>query len=217
MDNWEELAEQMVDMQIIARDVEDQAVLSAMRKVKRHIFVPEQCEADAYIDRPLPIGEFQTISQPFIVARMTELLCIKSGLKVLEIGAGSGYQSAILSFLGAEVWGLERVEELVIRSRNNLAAAGLKAHIILKDGIDGYPDEAPYDRIIITAAVEEIAKAWVDQLTDDGLLVAPVKVSEQMQRLLLLKKNGEEKWFEYCRFVPLISGIQLGNEIINRT
>jgi protein-L-isoaspartate(D-aspartate) O-methyltransferase len=208
MKNWEKMAEQMVDMQIIARDVNDEAVLSAMRKVPRHIFVPECCESDAYIDRPLPLGEFQTISQPFIVARMTELLNVKNGMKVLEIGAGSGYQAAILSYLGASVWGLERVEKLVIRAKNSLAAAGLRAHIILKDGIDGYPEEAPYDRIIITAAVDEIEQAWVDQLTENGLLVAPVKVSEQMQRLLLLSKSGEDKWFEYCRFVPLMRGTQ---------
>jgi protein-L-isoaspartate(D-aspartate) O-methyltransferase len=197
----------MVDMQIISRDVKNEAVLSAMRKVPRHIFVPEFCLSDAYIDRPLPIGEFQTISQPFIVARMTELLNVESGMKVMEIGAGSGYQAAILSYLGASVWGLERVEELVIRARNSLEAASLKAHIVLKDGVDGYPEEAPYDRIIITAAVESIKQAWIDQLDDDGLLVAPVKVSEQIERLLLMKKNGEEKWFEYCRFVPLLSGV----------
>lgn len=208
MYDWERLAEQMVDVQIMSRDVKNAAVLSAMRKVPRHIFVPEPCVSDAYIDRPLPIGEFQTISQPFIVARMTELLSIESGMKVLEIGAGSGYQAAILSYLGASVWGLERVNELVIRARNNLATANLQAHIILKDGVDGYPEESPYDRIIITAAVEEIKQAWIDQLTNDGLLVAPVKVSEQVQRLLVLKKNGEDKWFEYCRFVPLMNGVE---------
>ena len=208
MENWKRLAKQMVDVQIVARDVKNQAVLSAMREVPRHIFVPEFCISDAYIDRPLPLGEFQTISQPFIVARMTELLCVESGMKVLEIGAGSGYQAAILSYLGAIVWSLERVEELVIRAKNNLAAANLKAHIVLKDGIEGYPEGAPYDRIIITAAVEDITQCWIDQLTENGLLVAPVKVSEQMQRLLLRKKNGEDQWFEYCRFVPLMSGIQ---------
>ncbi|MCL1875784.1 MAG: protein-L-isoaspartate(D-aspartate) O-methyltransferase [Synergistaceae bacterium] len=208
MYDWERLAELMVDMQIMSRDVKNQAVLSAMRKVPRHIFVPESCMSDAYIDRPLPIGDLQTISQPFIVARMTELLSVESGMKVLEIGAGSGYQAAILSYLGAVVWGLERVNELVIRARDNLSAAGLKANIILKDGIDGYPEESPYDRIIVTAAVEEIKQAWIDQLSDDGILVAPVKVSEQVQRLLVLKSNGEDKWFEYCRFVPLMSGVQ---------
>jgi len=208
MENWKRLAKQMVDVQIVARDVKNKAVLSAMREVPRHIFVPEFCMSDAYIDRPLPLGEFQTISQPFIVARMTELLSVESGMKVLEIGAGSGYQAAILSYLGAVVWSLERVEELVVCAKNNLAAAGLEAHIVLKDGIDGYPEEAPYDRIIITAAVEDIAQSWIDQLTESGSLVAPVKVSEQVQRLLLLKKNGEEKWFEYCRFVPMMSGIQ---------
>jgi len=208
MDDWKELAEQMVDVQIIARDVKDEAVLSAMREVPRHVFVPEFCMSDAYIDRPLPLGEFQTISQPFIVARMTELLNIKSGMKVLEIGAGSGYQAAILSYLGADVWSMERVEKLAKRAKKNLATADLKAQIIWKDGVDGYPDEAPYDRIIITAAVDGITQAWLDQLTANGLLIAPVKVSEQIQRLLLRKKNGEDKWFEYCRFVPLMNDIQ---------
>jgi protein-L-isoaspartate(D-aspartate) O-methyltransferase len=103
---------------------------------------------------------------------------------------------------------LERVEKLAMYAKNNLAAAGLKAHVIWKDGIDGYPEEAPYDRIIITSSVEEITQAWVDQLTDNGLLLAPVKVSEQVERLLLLKKNGEDEWFEYCRFVPMMHGIQ---------
>ena len=208
MDDWKRLAKQMVDVQIIARDVKNEAVLSAMREVPRHIFVPEDCISHAYVDRPLPLGEFQTISQPFIVARMTELLSVKSGMKVLEIGSGSGYQSAILSYLGSVVWSVERVEELAVRARNNLMAADFKANIIWKDGVDGYPEEAPYDRIIITAAVEEVAKAWMDQLDENGLLVAPVKVSEQVQRLLLRKKNGEDKWFEYCRFVPLMHDIQ---------
>ena len=208
MKDWEKIAEQMVEVQIKARDVKDEAVLSAMREVPRHVFVPEYCVSDAYIDRPLPLGEFQTISQPFMVARMTELLNVESGMKVLEIGAGSGYQAAILSYLGAVVWSVERVKELAVRAENNLAAAGLKAHIIWKDGIDGYPEAAPYDRIIITAAVDEIAQAWLDQLADDGSLVAPVKVSELMQRLLVLKKNGEDKWFEYCRFVPLMPDIE---------
>ncbi|MCL1941429.1 MAG: protein-L-isoaspartate(D-aspartate) O-methyltransferase [Synergistaceae bacterium] len=208
MDDWKKLAEQMVDVQIIGRDVRDEAVLSAMREVPRHVFVPEGCVSHAYTDRPLPLGEFQTISQPFIVARMTELLSVNNGMKVLEIGTGSGYQAAILSYLGAAVWSLERVEELAARARNNLGAAGFKADIIWKDGVDGYPEAAPYDRIIITAAVEDVEQAWMDQLTEDGLLVAPVKVSEQVQRLLLRQKNGEDKWFEYCRFVPLMHDIQ---------
>ncbi|MCL2768076.1 MAG: protein-L-isoaspartate(D-aspartate) O-methyltransferase [Synergistaceae bacterium] len=208
MDNWKRLAELMVEVQIIARDVKDEAVLSAMREVPRHVFVPEDCVSDAYIDRPLPLGEFQTISQPFIVARMTELLSVESGMKILEIGGGSGYQAAVLSYLGAVVWSLERVGELVARAKNNLAAADIKAHMIWKDGFEGYPEEAPYDRIIITAAVDEIAQTWMDQLTENGLLVAPVKVSDQVERLLLRKKNGEDKWFEYCRFVPLMHDIQ---------
>ncbi|MCL2147235.1 MAG: protein-L-isoaspartate(D-aspartate) O-methyltransferase [Synergistaceae bacterium] len=206
MKNWEKMAEQMVEMQIIARDVINEAVLSAMRNVPRHIFVPDDCVSDAYIDRPLPLGEFQTISQPYIVARMTELLEVESGMKVLEIGAGSGYQAAILSYLGANVWGVERVEELVMRAKNSLAAANLRANIIWKDGSDGYPDEAPYDRIIITAAVKVIEQTWIDQLTENGLLLAPVKVSGQVERLLLRSKNGEDKWREYCRFVPLMRG-----------
>ena len=206
MKNWEKMAEQMVEMQIIARDVHDEAVLSAMRKVPRHIFVPDDCVSDAYIDRPLPLGEFQTISQPYIVARMTELLDVESGMKVLEIGAGSGYQAAILSYLGASVWGVERVEELVKRAKESLAAANLQANIIWKDGEDGYPDEAPYDRIIITASVKEVEQTWIDQLKENGLLLAPVKVSGQVERLLLRSKIGEDKWFEYCRFVPLMRG-----------
>jgi protein-L-isoaspartate(D-aspartate) O-methyltransferase len=206
MKNWEKMAERMVEMQIISRDVNNEAVLSAMRKVPRHIFVPDDCVCDAYIDRPLPLGEFQTISQPYIVARMTELLDVENGMKVLEIGAGSGYQAAILSYLGASVWGVERVKELVKRKKKSLAAANLQAHIIWMDGENGYPEEAPYDRIIITAAVSEIEQTLVDQLTENGLLLAPVRVSGQVERLLLRNKNGEDKWFEYCRFVPLMRG-----------
>ena len=208
MDNWKKLAEQMVDVQIIARDVKNEAVLAAMREIPRHIFVPKDCVSNAYIDRALPLGECQTISQPFIVARMTELLNVEKGMKVLEIGAGSGYQAAVLSYLGASVWSIERVKELAVRARNNLRAVNLKADIIWRDGVDGYPDEAPYDRIIVTAAVEEIAQAWIDQLNENGLLIAPVCVSDMVQRFLLQKKNGEGKWFDYCRFVPLLHSIQ---------
>ena len=208
MDNWKILAEQMVDVQIIARDVQDEAVLSAMREIPRHLFVPDDYILNAYIDRALPLGECQTISQPFIVARMTELLNVERGMKVLEIGAGSGYQAAVLSHLGAVVWSIERVEKLVTQAKNNLSAVNLKANIIWKDGVDGYPEEAPYDRIIVTAAVEEIAQAWIDQLAENGLLIAPVCVSDMVQRLLLRKKYGEEKWFDYCRFVPLLHSIQ---------
>lgn len=214
MEFWIKQAERMVEEQIAGRGVSDETVMSAMRNVPRHLFVPESLEENAYIDRPLPLGECQTISQPFMVARMTELLDVKPGLKILEIGTGSGYQAAILAYLGARVWTLERVAELAERAEVNLNAAGFgsdKVKVIFSDGIQGYPEAAPYDRVIVTAAVSEVAHVWYEQMRDGGVLVAPVNVPGQnTQRLLTRRKLGSahDIWDEYCRFVPLLDGVE---------
>lgn len=216
MEHWKKYAERMVEEQIVGRGLRDERTLSAMRGVPRHLFVPEPLVEDSYIDRPLPIGDCQTISQPFMVARMTQLLDVAPGMKILEIGTGSGYQSAVLAYLGAFVWSIERVDELAERARKNIKAAGFEetVKIIFSDGVNGYPEAAPYDRIIVTAAVPEVLPVWYEQLANGGLLVAPVNVSEKSQRLLARKKldNAEDMWDEYCRFVPLLNGIEYRGE-----
>ena len=199
----------MVETQIIGRDVKDLLVLDAMSSVPRHLFVPDECADDAYIDRPLPIGERQTISQPYMVAKMTELLAAEPGMKVLEIGTGSGYQSAVLAALGLRVWSLERIEALAGRARGALQSLNLGVTVLHCDGRGGYEAEAPYDRIIVTAASSRVEPAWDQQLAEGGRLVAPINVVSGGQRLLVREKRSvfRNTWYDYCRFVPILSGV----------
>jgi protein-L-isoaspartate(D-aspartate) O-methyltransferase len=200
-------ASDMVEEQIVGRDVKNVRVLEAMETVPRHFFVPEKYAGSAYIDRPLPIGERQTISQPYMVAKMTELLSAEPGMKVLEIGTGSGYQSAILSSLGLRVWSVERVKSLVGDAQRRLLALNCDVTVIHGDGRNGYLDESPYDRILVTAASSRVEPAWDNQLALDGLLVAPLDVMTGGQRLLVREnsRNGfRNTWYDYCRFVPLL-------------
>jgi protein-L-isoaspartate(D-aspartate) O-methyltransferase len=181
-----------------------------MTATPRHVFVPEQYASSAYIDRPLPIGERQTISQPYMVAKMTELLSAEPGMKVLEIGTGSGYQSAILSALGLRVWSIERIESLASGAQERLAALKRDVTVIYGDGRNGYPDESPYDRIIVTAASSRVEPDWDKQLALDGRLVAPLDVMTGGQRLLVrenLQSGFRNTWYDYCRFVPLLIGV----------
>lgn len=212
--DWHLDASNMVDEQIVGRGVSDSRVLRAMLSVPRHLFVPEKYVADAYIDRPLPIGELQTISQPYMVAKMSELLETEEGMSVLEIGTGSGYQSAILAALGLSVWSIERISTLAETAKSLFQSLGLNISVIHSDGSDGFAAAAPYDRIIVTAAVDRVEDAWESQLAPQGLLVVPLNVTTGGQRLLvrekLVKGDGfifEDTWYDYCRFVPLIKGI----------
>jgi len=201
----------MVAEQIEARGISDPRVLAAMRKVPREEFVPVELRSLAHADRPLPIGEGQTISQPYVVALMSELAGVRPGSRVLEIGTGSGYQAAILARLAWEVVSIERYRTLAEMARTRLAALGLNnVTVTVGDGTKGDPERAPFDRIIVTAATPEIPPPLLDQLAPDGILIAPVGPTGGVQQLKRLhkKEDGaiEERTLMAVRFVPLIPG-----------
>ncbi len=178
----------MVAEQLLARGIRDERVLEAFRRVPRHLFVPAEYREMAYADQPLPIGHGATISQPFVVARMTELLGVDSGDRVLEVGTGSGYQAAILAALGLEVYSVEVVPALERRARELLAGLHCDAvHVRLGDGRSGWPEEAPFDGILLTAAPESIPEALIDQLAVGGRLVGPE--GRTRQDLILIEKT----------------------------
>lgn len=165
----------MVEDQIRARGVSDERVLAALERVPRHRFVPLSQQSAAYTDGPLPIGMGQTISQPYMVARMTELLALRPSDRVLEVGTGSGYQAAVLGELAAEIWTIERLEELATRAAALLKDLGYhNVHVVTGDGSLGLPDHAPYDAIIVTAGAPSVPQALLDQLAVGGRLVIPV-------------------------------------------
>jgi protein-L-isoaspartate(D-aspartate) O-methyltransferase len=195
----------MVSEQIEARGVRDPAVLGALRAVPRHRFVPRSHAELAYRDSPLPIGEGQTISQPYIVALMTELIRPKPSMKVLEVGTGSGYQAAVLGECVGEVYTIEIVPELGRRSAALLAELGYRnVHTRIGDGFDGWPDEAPFDAILVTAAPERIPRPLLDQLAVGGRLVIPVGRYAQDLRVVTRTEDGyEERSAAPVRFVPM--------------
>ena len=197
----------MVEYQIAARGVSDERVLSVMREIPRHLFVPEPYRSAAYQDSPLPIGQGQTISQPYIVARMTELLEISAGNRVLEIGTGSGYQAAILGKLAGEVITLERIPEVAENARKNLEKLGISnVQVMIGDGTEGYPERAPYDAVLVTASTPEVPRPLMDQLADGGRLVAPVG-SRDLQELVRLVRKGDQfnrESYGGVVFVPLL-------------
>jgi protein-L-isoaspartate(D-aspartate) O-methyltransferase len=199
--------EEMVDRQIAARGVLNPRVLDAMRAIPRHLFVPEPYIRSAYEDRPLPIGEGQTISQPYIVAVMTELLEPREGDRMLEIGAGSGYQAAILSRLVKKVTSIERIPKVADQARSNLARLNItNVMVVIADGTKGWQENSPYDGILVTAATPEVPPPLIDQLADGGRLVAPVG-GRGIQELIKLVKRGERVERTYhggVAFVPLI-------------
>ncbi len=198
---------EMVRYQIEARGVTDPRVLEAMKEIPRHLFVPEPYREAAYRDSPLPIGEGQTISQPYIVALMTALLELGPVDRALEIGTGSGYQAALLSMLAAEVVTIERLPEVADRARKNLAALGIKnADVIVGDGTLGYPARAPYQGIIITACAPEVPAPLIVQLADGGRLVAPVGSRDFQELTKLVRRGGsvERSTYGGVAFVPLI-------------
>ncbi len=198
----------MVERHIEARGVDDPAVLAAMRAVPRERFCPDDVAAYAYEDRPLPIGDGQTISQPYIVAVMAAAARLGPGSRVLEIGTGSGYGAAVLSMASAEVWSIERIRSLADRARQCLADLGYdRVHVVHGDGTLGLPDEAPFDAIVVTAGGPSVPDALVEQLAEGGSLVIPVGPETRDQRLVRLLRNGDEIIEEDLgpvRFVPLV-------------
>ena len=183
----------MVDRQIRRRGVTDQDVLEAMERVPRHEFVPDEFQSQAYADRPLPIGYGQTISQPYIVALMTELLKLQTTDRVLEIGTGSGYQAAILAEIVAEVYTVEIVEPLAVEARGRLKRLGYEnVHAIHADGYFGWEEHAPYDAIIVTCAPDHIPQPLVQQLKEEARLVIPVGPPGGYQTLWQVTKVGDE-------------------------
>jgi len=195
----------MVEEQIVARDIRSPRVLDAMRTVPRHEFVPEVWRAGAYEDTPLPIGHDQTISQPYIVAYMSEALELDRSHRVLEIGTGSGYQAAILGELANQVFTIEIVEPLATRARQTLARLGYKnVHVRAGNGYLGWPEEAPFDRVMVTAAPDAVPPALIEQLKVGGLMAIPVGVGVQELRILRRTASGLETLRTLpVRFVPM--------------
>ncbi|MGH7542033.1 MAG: protein-L-isoaspartate(D-aspartate) O-methyltransferase [Gemmatimonadota bacterium] len=208
----ERARERMVRTQLEGRDIDDPRVLRAMRAVPRHAFVPPEELALAYEDHALPIAYGQTISQPYIVAFMAQVLEPQEGLRALEVGAGTGYQAAVLAACGLEVFAIERIPELVETARRNLAAAGLADRVELRlgDGREGWPERAAFDRILVSAATDRVPDALVEQLRPGGFLVAPVGGAGH-QRIRRYVKRGdgglEEESLIGARFVPLVEGV----------
>ncbi len=207
--DFETLRREMVDRQIAARDVRDERVLEALRTVPREAFVPERLAEFAYDDTPLPIGEEQTISQPFVVALMAEALEIRPGDKVLEIGAGSGYAAAVLSRLAREVWTVERHPSLAREARERMARLGYRnVHVLHGDGTLGWPEHAPYDAIVVAAGGPEVPPALLDQLAAGGRLVIPIGPDLRTQNLVRVRRRADGSVVREdlggVRFVPLI-------------
>ena len=197
----------MVTHQLMKRGIRDEAVLKAMREVPRHRFVPARYRSIAYDDMPLPIGHDQTISQPLMVAMMTEALRLHGDERMLEIGTGSGYQAAILARLAKVVFTIERIAELAAQARATLATLGItNVHVLVADGTVGLPEHAPYDAIVVTAGAPHVPLPLADQLRIDGRLVIPVG-GRLEQTLVRVTKTGDGLQTEHlgeCRFVPLI-------------
>ena len=201
----------MVSRQIASRGVKDARVLEAMREVPRHRFVPQSQSADAYADRPLPIGHRQTISQPYIVALMTELAAVKPGDTVLEVGTGSGYQAAVLAAMGVKVYSIEIIEALAERAKATLAEVGYAKNVEVRhgDGYAGWPEHAPFDAVIVTAAPPAIPQPLKEQLKVGGRLVIPVgKYFQSLVRVTRTKDGFREEEILPVRFVPMTGKAQ---------
>lgn len=204
--DWTEQRRHMVRRQIKGRGIEDPDVLRAMEKVRRHLFVPEGFRSAAYDDRPLPIGQGQTISQPYIVALMTELAAVEPGDRVLEVGTGSGYQAAILAEMAEKVYTVEIVEELGKTARKRLDRLGYdNVRVRIGDGFRGWSEHAPFEAIVVTAAPPEIPGPLKEQLAQDGRLVIPVGESWQELKVVEKTKDGtlKENAIIPVRFVPM--------------
>jgi protein-L-isoaspartate(D-aspartate) O-methyltransferase len=197
----------MVERQIIARGITNPRILTAMRQIPRHFFIPPPYDRTAYDDNPLPIGNGQTISQPYIVALMTDLLNPGPDDRVLELGTGSGYQTAILAALAKHVVTIERIPAVADLARSNLSRSGItNIDLIVGDGTTGYPPSAPFNAILITAAAPQIPQPLIDQLAEGGRLVVPVG-GQDLQELVRITRTGNrtmESRYGGVRFVPLI-------------
>ncbi len=205
--NYEGARQKMLDAQIRARNVRDPRVLEAMRKVPRHLFVEEALRDRAYLDKALPIGEKQTISQPYMVAAMSEALELTGRERVLEIGTGSGYQTAILAELAESVFSVERIASFVPLARRRLEALG-RYNVLVKvgDGTIGWSEHAPYDAILVTAAAPQLPRPLLEQLSVGGRLVVPMgpEESQTLMRIRRDEKGFHEEALGECRFVKLI-------------
>jgi protein-L-isoaspartate(D-aspartate) O-methyltransferase len=190
-DRFATLRRRMVDEQLARHGIRDERVLEAFRRIPRHHFVPEEASDQAYEDHPVAIGQGQTISQPYMVACMTQALALRGGEKVLEIGSGSGYQTAVLKALNADVYSVERLPELSELARGNVERAGFAGvHYRVGDGSRGWPEEAPFDRVIVTAGAPTMPVSLVEQLRDGGSMVIPVGGEEEQELLLVRRGEG---------------------------
>ncbi len=217
VDHYAMARQHMVDTQIENRGIDDPAVLEAMLTVPRHEFVPRSWRVQAYEDHPLPIGSGQTISQPFIVAYMSQVLRVKPGQKVLEIGTGSGYQAAVLAAMGAKVYTVEIIPELAENAATTLKRLGYKGvKVKLADGNYGWPGEAPFDRIMVTAGARRVPPALIGQLKPGGRMVIPVGAGSWGEELTLVLKDAKGKVSQKkllpVRFVPLVGGDKPGKQ-----
>jgi protein-L-isoaspartate(D-aspartate) O-methyltransferase len=204
--DWNADRQRMIANQLRARDVRDERVLDAIGRVERHLFLPEDARSDAYEDHPVPIGHGQTISQPYIVGFMTQALDVGSAHRVLEIGTGCGYQTAVLAELAREVFTIEVVPELAEKARGTLNDLGYaNVHFRVGDGYDGWPEQAPFDRILGAAAPRDIPPVLVEQLAEEGVLVLPV--GDWHQEIKVIQKRGghvQSRDVLPVRFVPMI-------------
>lgn len=205
--NYERARARMVEEQLVGRGIADPRVLAAMARVERHRFVDEALEVRAYDDKPLPIGARQTISQPFMVGLMTEALALRGTERVLEIGTGCGYQTAVLAELVANVFSVERISSLAASARQLLDRLGYyNVAIRVGDGTLGWSDEAPFDAIVVTAGTPQVPRPLIGQLAEGGRLVFPIG-EEELQTLVRIRKEGarlREEYFGDCRFVKLV-------------
>lgn len=201
------LRTKLVDGIQLYSSVKDPRVLQAMRTVPRHLFAPDHSLEDAYDDRPLPIGHGQTISQPTVVAMMTEALELRGTDRVLEIGTGSGYQAAILSTLAGQVYSIELVEPLAKQADARLKELGYHVKVRAGDGYLGWPEAAPFDRIILTAAPPEVPKTLIDQLAEGGVLVAPIgRGAQELVRIRKVQGKLDREVLDIVLFVPMVPG-----------
>lgn len=199
--------ERMVREHLLGRGIKERTILAAFRCVPRELFVPAEEQEYAYGDYPLPIGYGQTISQPYIVAYMLEALAADVGQRVLEIGMGSGYQTALLQNLGAQVFTMERLPLLACRAMRTLASIGIQVNVRIGDGTQGWRDEAPFDRVMVAAASPSVNETLYQQLGDGGVMVLPVGGILGQELVKVTKESGGEKKIEYltgCSFVPLV-------------
>ena len=211
-EGWEEKRTRMIDVDLKPRGITSPEVLKAMMNVPRHEFVPENIRGLAYADRPLPIGEGQTISQPFVVAWMSQLLVIEKGMKVLEIGTGSGYQAAILAELEARTFSMEIRPNLARDVKIRLKLLGYEVHVRQGDGYYGWKEHAPFDRIIITAAANHVPLPLLDQLKAGGKLILPLGNVRYYQNMTLIEKDSDGEFHTsqhgQVRFVPMVGAAQ---------